>query len=388
VWLPWLALRGMWSSRGLLLVIVAVALGAGIQMSNAANLAGFEAALLDDVLAHGRGDIRITPRDRSRFTQAEADAAVAQSASHEAVYLLVYPGGVAGSNRRFLPASVIGVDRSASRPPYRLVAGAPLAEAGDHGVLLGTGLAVRLGVTIGDPIELRAVLGPRDALLGLPNTVELSGVVRGIVSGTSGSYRAVFVDRAVLGAAAGATGAVSLIALHTGRPHDAASDAASLAAGHPELEVRSWRDHDPGVAAYLEIRDTIGTISYLIVIAAVAIPMWTLLYIHVLRRQRELAILRAVGLSRGELFAICTLQSVVIAIVGCALGAGVGLLLTHYFSAHPILQVESLIVVPLLDARMFLVPFVVILVTSIVAAIHPSLRAARVAPAVVLRRIE
>jgi lipoprotein-releasing system permease protein len=171
------------------------------------------------------------------------------------------------------------------------------------------------------------------------------------------------------------------------RDHDAAGDTAA-AITRADVEAIAWRDDDSGLASYLGARDTIGTISYAMVIAAIALPMWALLYIHVLRNHRQLAILAALGFRRRELFAICALQSVIVAVLGCALGAALGFALTRYFDANPLFEWQSIVVRPAVSATTFLVPAVIVVATSLLAALHPALRAARVQPAVALRRIE
>jgi lipoprotein-releasing system permease protein len=398
--LLWLALHGLRSSRTFVLLVLAVALAAGFEISNAANLAGFEASLLDDALAHGMGDVRIWPRDRLRFDEAESAMVAKLGEPVAAVPLLTFPGAVATArDRRFVAAPIWGVDAAAQRPPFRVVSGAVLradpsavvvnAHTIDHvDVLLGTGLAAQIDARVGDPIELRAITGPRDELLGLSNTLAVSATVRGLVTGTPGGYRAVFVDRAQLGAAAGVRGMASVIALHLEDHAAARATTVQIEASHPELEARAWNDDDPSLTSFLGLRRAIGGISYAMVIAAIAIPMWALLYIHVLRKQRELAILAAIGFARHELFAVCTVQSVMIAALGSILGAGIGYGLTSYFDAHPLVEWAGLAVRPQLTAATFELPFAVIVATSIAAALHPALRAARVDPAVVLRRIE
>jgi ABC-type lipoprotein release transport system permease subunit len=388
--LVWFALRGLRSSRSFVLLALAVALASGFQISNSANLDGFEADLLDDVLAYGNGDVRISPRDRLRFEDADAVAAsVAKlGGAIEAVPLLMYAGAVAGADRRFTAASIYGIDFSVRHPPFRLVARSASRSSETIDVLLGTALAARLEARLGDAVELRVILGPRDPLLGESNVLALHATVRGIVSGTSGGYRAAFVDRAMLARAAGAPGAASMISLHLSDHGAARAAAARIEATRPELEARAWSEDDLGFTSYLEMRRAIGGISYAMVIAAIAIPMWALLYIHVLRKQRELAILVAIGFSRRDLFAIYTLQSMMIAVIGCVLGTGLGYGLTRYFAANPLFEWESLVVRPAVTPATFAVPFAIIVATSVLATLHPTARAALVDPAVALRRIE
>jgi len=348
-----LAGRGLRASRTFALLVIAVAIGAGFQISNTATLDGFEANLLDDALVHGGGDVWVTPRDTIRFDAAGAEVAAITplAGAVDIVPMLSLPGAVAGRDRRYVGTVVWGVDASARRPPFRLVEGQPLAvtPAGPAriSVLLGTALAARVEAKVGDPVELRVILGSE---AGMPD-------------------------------------AATAFAVHLD-DHDAAGEVAARLEARPELVAQAWYDADPGWASYLGGRRAVGGISYAMVIAAIAIPMWALLYIHVLRRQRELAILAALGFTRGELAVICTLQSVFVATIGCVLGAGLGYALTRYFTANPLFAGESLVVRPALSLHTILVPCLILVGTSIVAALHPAWRAGRIEPAAVLRRLD
>jgi lipoprotein-releasing system permease protein len=255
-------------------------------------------------------------------------------------------------------------------------------------VLLGTALAKRLEVTLGDEVDLRVIFGPPDVLLGEDNTGRFTLPVRAIVSGTAGGYRSIFFDRSFLGAEAGTPGAASAILVRLDDHFTATAIAERITAAMPEARATSWVDDDPWIRNYLAANGTINSVSYAMVIAAVSIPMWALLYIHVLKRRREIAILAALGFGRLEIFAIYVLQSVVVSVIGCLLGALAGYGLIRYFEANPLFQWESLVVRPLVTTATFLVPSLVIVATAVAAGSYPAWRAARVDPARVLRSIE
>ncbi len=391
-----LGFRGLAAGWGTtVMLILAVAIGTGFQIPNTANLDGLHDALLEDGLAHGAGDLRIESRERSRF--ASGDQVIArlrrliderQLSVVAVVPSLVFPAAIgvvpkgAGSTK-FFGAPVIGVDPG-QRAPYHVLEGADLTSG--PGILVGATIAQRLRVRVGDPVNLRVLYG--SSVLGDTNLGKFTLPVRGIVTSSNGAYRFVFVDRTMLGDAAGTPGAVSTIVVHLA-DHDAARPLVPVVSSAlPDARVVAWRDDEPGFASYLDARDIIGDVSYAMVIAAIAIPMWALLYIQVLRRRRELAILRSLGFTRSEVFATCLLQALAIAIAGCALGALLGYAAIQYFESSPLFEWESLRVRPIASASTFVVPFVVIVATAIVAAIHPAWRASRIEPAAVLRRIE
>jgi lipoprotein-releasing system permease protein len=387
--LVFLACRGLLGSRVVSgLLVVAIAAGAGFQIPNTANLAGFEGALLDQNLTHGPGDVRVEPRDRARFADGDAVAAALRGRPgvRAAVPMLVYPGAV-GRGGRFHGAPVFGVDAVEPRP-FGLVRGAALAAGDAGGVVLGSALAQRLDVGIGDPVDVRAIFGPADPLLGEDNVGRFALTVRGIASGASGGYRAVFVDRAFLAAQAGEPRAASVIAVHLADHFAAGAAAAELEARMPDAAAIGWREDDPFVDSYLRANRTIHAVSYAMVIAAVAVPMWALLFIHVLKRRREIGVLAALGFGRREIFAMFLLQGLLVALAGLALGAGLGYALIRYFEGNPVFAWETLVVRPAVAAGTFAVPALAIAATAIAAAGYPSWRAARTDPARVLRRLD
>ena len=387
--LVFLASRGLLGSRVTFgLLVVAIAAGAGFQIPNSANLAGFSDALLENNLTRGPGDVRVEPRDRPRFPDGDAVAAVLRGRPgvRAAVPMLVYPGSI-GRGGRFLGIPVYGIEAAEPRP-FSLSSGAELAAGDATGVVVGSSLAQRLEVGIGDTVDVRAIFGPADPLLGEDNVGRFALTIRGIASGASGGYRAVFVDRAFLAKQAGEPRAASMIAVHLTDHFAAGAVAAELAAALPEVAAVGWREDDPYVDSYLRANRTMHGVSYAMVIAAVSVPMWALLYIHVLKRRREIGILAALGLGRREIFAMFLLQSFVVALAGLALGAGLGYALIRYFEDNPIFVWEAFVVRPVIAAGTFVVPSLVLAATAIVAAGYPAWRAARTDPARVLRRLD
>jgi ABC-type lipoprotein release transport system permease subunit len=387
--LVFLARRGLLGGRVTFgLLVLAVAAGAGFQIPNEANLAGLAGALLDDSLTRGPGDVRVEPRDRPRFPDGDAVAARlrARPGVRAALPMLVFAGAV-GRGGRFLGAPVYGIEPADPRP-FGLARGAHLAAGDAGGVVLGSSLAQRLGVDVGDTVDVRAIFGPADPLLDEDHVGRLTLAIRGIASGAAGGYRAVFVDRALLAAQAGEPRAASMIAVHLDDHFAAEAVAAEIAAALPDAVALDWRTEDPYVDSYLRANRTIHAVSYAMVIAAVAVPMWALLYIHVLKRRREIAILAAIGFGRREIFATFLLQAVGIALAGLAAGAALGLALIRYFEGNPIFAWESLVVRPVIAASTFAIPAAAIAATAIVAAGYPAWRAARTDPARVLRRLD
>jgi lipoprotein-releasing system permease protein len=387
--LLFLARRSLFSSRlTLVLLTIAISAGAGLQIANRANLDGFDDVLLEEGLTHGAGDIRVESRDTARF--ADGDAMAARLATlpgvRAAVPVLVYPGAV-GKKNRFFGAPIYGLGDTPLLP-FHLSEGSPLAPGDDAGLLLGSSLAKRLGVKPGDEIELRVIFGTAGTAVDDDNIGRYTMTVRGVVSGSAGAYRFVYVDRSFMAAESGEPGGASSVLVHLHDHFAAKRIAGEITARVPNVDAVGWREDDPYLKNYLSANETIGSVSYIMIIVAISLPMGALLYIHVLKRRREIGILAAIGFGKGEVFAIYLLQAVVLVALGCSIGALIGLGLVQYFQANPLFQWETLVVRPILTAATFVGPVVVITLTALVAGSYPAWRGARTDPARVLRGIE
>ena len=374
------------------LLVVAVAAGAGFQIPNTANLAGFSEALLEEELRHGAGDVRVEPREKRHFEDGAAAAArvsaAAEAPVRAAVPVLVLPGAV-GKGGRFQNALVYGYDfpGEPTLRPFHLTDGALPTPGDSNGVLIGTSLAMRIGVKVGDTVDLRVILGGPPGAAGEPVGASVM-TVRGLVAGSAGAYRSVFLDRAALADRAGAPAAASAVHVHLDDHFTAATVAARLEARLPEARAVDWEQDDPYVTNYLAANRTVNAVSYAMVVAAISIPVWALFHIHVLGRRREIGILAALGFSRREIFGLFLLQTFVVALAGLIAGAALGYGMLLYFDAHPIFSWEALVVRPVITASVLAGPCFAVLATTLLAGSVPAFRAARTDPARVLRRID
>ena len=387
--LLFLARKSLFSSKvTVVLLTLAVAAGAGIQIANTANLDAFHVVLLEEGLTHGAGDIRVEPSDGSTFHEGDAVATKIRSIPgvRATVPILIYPGAV-GFKNRFLGAPIYALGLT-DAPPFHVSEGAALAPGDSEGIVVGSSLAKRLRIGVGEKVELRVIFGAAGVAIDDENIGRYTMTVRGVVSGSAGAYRFAFVDRAFLGKEAGEPTAASGILVHL-FDHEAATRIASeIPAVVPGADAVGWREDDPYLKNYLGANERISAVSYVMVIAAISIPMWALLYIHVLKRRREIGILAALGFGRREVFTIYLLQAIVVAAIGCAFGALIGLVLVLYFQANPLFEWETLVVKPVMTLAAFLGPTLVITATALVAGTYPAWRAARTDPAQVLRRID
>lgn len=401
--------RGLLASRlTTALLIAAVAAGVGFQIPNTANLLGYRSELIRQGVSSGFGDVRLRPRKGERFPDGEAIAARARAVAGvtAALPLLTLPGAVVRGDETMV-TPVHGIDPGEGPRPFRVTEGQPPRPGDDDGVLLGTALARRLHVGVGHAVDLRFIVAAapsehskdllRDAcMLGVVDCSrpgpgisvhDRSMVVRGLCTGTFSAYEALYVNRDLLAREAGAPGAASMIAVYWPDHERAGELAEQLARALPEARALGWRDDSQYLRGTVDSVQAISRISYAMVVSAVTIPVWALLYINVLSRQREVGLLGALGFRRAEVFAVFLLQALLVGVLGVLAGSGISYLLIRFFQEHPVFESEEFVIRPLLDPANFIGPALLVFFTTLAAGVIPAARASRIDPGRILRGI-
>ncbi|MFI7589125.1 ABC transporter permease [Spongisporangium articulatum] len=240
-------------------------------------------------------------------------------------------------------------------------------------------------------------------------TLEKSGLqvgdsTRALLGGTPGPVK--IVGEAQFDAAlAGAT--MVLVDPATARAEwaaDGTTPSFSLTAAEgvsaQQLKATVLNAHIPGAEVVTsaqvreETRDAIhkalGFITYfLLIFALVSLLVGAFIIANtfsmlVAQRTRELALLRAVGASRGQVLRVVLGEAVVLGLFGSALGLGLGILLGQGLQAlfaTQGLQTDGAPVLP----RTVIVSVLVGVLVTVLSAVLPGLRASRVAPVAALR---
>jgi putative ABC transport system permease protein len=268
--------------------------------------------------------------------------------------------------------------------PMRLREGAWPAGPGE--VAIDAVAADGHGFHVGDPIEVIVPVGSEQ--------LTVSGIVTfGDAGNLMGATLAVFdVDTAKhVFESEGEVSSISVVL----SPGVASTSVEALVAGMlpDDAEILSAQDQtDEWVA---EVDQGVGFINtLLLVLAGVAVFVGAFLIqntfrIIIAQRTRELALLRAVGATAGQVTAIVVLEALVVGLVASAIGVAAGVLiamgLKAAFSAFGLgIPTDSLIIA----SRTVIVGFVVGVGVTLVASLVPARKAARVPPVAAMRDVE
>ncbi|WP_198374741.1 ABC transporter permease [Neoroseomonas rubea] len=257
--------------------------------------------------------------------------------------------------------------------PASIVAGQPRLTS--EGIVIGTDLAVELGVGVGDKLRVTTARG-RDATLTVTGLFDLGN--RGV------NERSTFVALRTAQSLLGLTGGVTSLQVTLHDPY-AAEILARLAHGMTGIRADSWIRTNLQFFTAVNAQQTSNTVIRLSVGLSVALGIASVLVVSVVQRSREIGILRAMGARRGQILRVFLIQGGVLGLLGSLIGsaAGVGALVAWHASVR---QADGSPLFPLMiQPQLFVIAAVVAALTGVLAAMAPALRAARLDPVEAIR---
>jgi putative ABC transport system permease protein len=276
------------------------------------------------------------------------------------------------------PTTLVAVEPAAGheRGSFRFVEGGERAwTAWDAGaVLISEPLAYRSGLGVGDSLELRTDKG----LHSFP----IAGVYydytsdRGVIRLRYDIYRANWDDAALSSLALYAAPGVDVDEL-VGRLRAAAGDA--------DVVVGSNRSLREGTLEIFDRTFAITAVLQLLATVVAFIGVLSALMALQLERARELAMLRANGLTPAQLWGLVLTQTglmgLTAGLLATPLGLVLALVLIYVINRRSFGWTLNLS----LDPALFLQALLVALVAAILAGIYPALKMSRTSPAMALR---
>ena len=262
-------------------------------------------------------------------------------------------------------------------------------DAPSPGLLVGTGLARSLGLVVGDEVTLTAEREPSAAPPpDLPPPLPMRFRVSGLLSEAPGVELAhtLLGDFTACRRLLSSLDAANAVEVRVARPVDAPVVARLLrtSLGGHSYRTLDWREINRNLFSSLELQKRVLS---LIVFAMVVVAMFNIvstLFIIVADKTREIAILKSMGATNGGIMRIFVLEGLVIGAVGTLLGLLLGAAACWVISRIDFPLDPKIYLIQTLPARPrpldFAVTGVVALATSLLATLHPSLKAARLPP--------
>lgn len=334
-----------WSLRNLarhpvrtVLVVLGIAVAAALLLDMVMLRGGMERSFSSMLLSRGF-QIRLSPKGTLPFdTEAvipgvtplveairrDPDVLEAGAVVGTSVY-----GDVRGAP---LPLVGYGVDPR-GQGLYEVLEGVDLPPGDTVGLLLGRTAALATGWAVGDTVTLRGRLDPQAVQAG----VERRLVVRALVDWLydAREQRSVGAEVRVMQQLAGlaATDAASAVMVKVRDGAAVDQVAGRLAALHRAIEVNSVEALVAQFRARLVYFRQLSLILATISLVVAVLLVGTILTIAVNERLGEIAVLRAIGVSRERVVGQVMLEGAVLTALGSLLGAGLGLVTARYLDA-------------------------------------------------------
>jgi putative ABC transport system permease protein len=154
-----------------------------------------------------------------------------------------------------------------------------------------------------------------------------------------------------------------------------------------KLDVTVWEDELSFMTWTLKLLNGLSGVLIVILIAIVITGIMNTMWIAIRERTREIGALRAIGMQRTGVLRMFLIESIMLGLGGTVLGAMIGATAAASINAAAIpvpLSVQLFLmsdrVRVLVEARSVLTSIVVITIATGLAALYPSLRAARLRP--------
>lgn len=284
------------------------------------------------------------------------------------------------------PEAAAGTQRVPAAP------GTVPAPSKPSGIVLGKELALRLGLTVGDSVNVVSPVGSGASLNSVLMTPKIRAftVVAIFQSGmyeydSSLAYLSLAEAQKFFNMGADATG----IEVKVDDIFQAAEIAQAIeqTLGFPYW-ARDWMQLNRNLLSALKLEKTMMFLLMVLIITVASFNIISTLTMIVTEKQREIAILKAMGATRRAIMRIFMLNGLVIGVTGTAIGIPLGYAFlyliekywtfdqTVYYIAHIPVHIQALDVL-LVSCSAILISFA--------ATVYPSLQAAKLDPAAALR---
>ena len=214
--LLFVALRSLSSSRlTSALAMLSVAISVGFQVPNSANLRGYRQELLRHAVRLSFGEVRVRPQ-KGAYLKNVAQLRQQLSTLQHVVAVhpaLVLPGAVERDGQ-FRGSSVIGIELNSPIQPLSLHQGR-LPNPGALEVVVGSAMAERLALKLGDKVTLHIVFIGEDAVAPVQGRGAYEMSVCGFAEGVFSATDQLFVDRNFLVTQADTPDPVSLLLIYS-----------------------------------------------------------------------------------------------------------------------------------------------------------------------------
>ncbi len=265
----------------------------------------------------------------------------------------------------------------------------PAVETEKPGIILGKELAMRLGVFVGDTVNVVSPVGPISAI-GMVPKIRTFALVALF---SSGMYEydssLAYIDLAEAQKFFNMGQTVTGIEIKVTDVFRAAETARSVEQSLGfAYGARDWMQMNRNLFSALKLEKTMMFLLLVLITIVASFNIVSTLTMIVTEKQKEIAILKAMGATRKSIRRIFMLNGLIIGLSGTAIGIPLGYaflwLIQTFWTFDPTVYYISRIPVHVQAMDVFLVAGSAIVI-SFAATVYPSLQAAKLEPVAALR---
>jgi len=371
---------------GALLIIAVIATGAGTTAGIAQALHDVETTRDNFFTDYALADLDIRLTDPVPLTEL-TDSAIGMEATRSEARLIV-SGTASLGDGETTPAEIVGMQPDAELDRLDVLVGSDLAALGPDEVLIEADFAHYTGLSVGDDVTLN-VSGQTGhwRVAGLVRSPEylLATANPAYLIPQRGSLAVVFTTRARLQEVTGLADRANdlILASATGATAPSTNLAATLPVASivPRAQQYSLRFTEADVRIFSLLAPVLGGVF---AVSGLILVMLSLLRL-VQHQRRELGALLAIGYSRTAVAVSVVLVAALLGIAGAVVGIGVTAGISRLVGAQYATAVGFPATVHQLEPASLLLCVAVALGATLIAAIVPAYRVARLTPAAAMR---
>lgn len=386
--------------RRSILSALALGIGLGLLLLMAAVVQGEIRGSMDSSIKLQSGHIQLSAKsynqDKTSLNWEDLienpDVLAAKIASLSPVEVAtprLFGSGMVSAGNESLGVSIIGIDPSSeANAPYKdgVVSGDFITADDREGILIGQPLAEKLGLKVGETINLLVNTSNGD-------TDEQPFVVRGIYTTHTPGYdqSTVFLPLAKAQAITQADNHASIIFVLLKNRDQTNSVVDALKTS--QYQVKTWSQMNEMLVQTEQFSQAYMFLLYLIVLAITGTVIINTLIMSVFEQTREIGILSAVGMRSRQIMGMFFAESSILAVGGIVIGLVLGGILVAYativgfyignFGVTGILLGDT--IHAYLTVQDTVVLTIITFITALLAALYPALMASHMEPVTALR---
>jgi len=399
----------MWRNwRRTAIALVAIVLGLVLLIFFDGFIQGSDQAIFGNAVKIYGGNLQVHApgyRDKVRrlplLPLADADAVVAAATARPEVVAAakrINTGGVVLSGDKSLPVTITAVEPAVEAPlslqAASIAEGRYLMEEEGDAILIGRGLADRLGLKVGDRTTL---LGHSKHATLRQRTMTVVGIYD--VGAPDLEKSMVFITLPEAQSLYNLRDQVTEVAIMLEDVNQEVAVLPNLQQALTGYEVDSWKTLKPEFTETMSTKSTFTNLIGLIVVMIASIGILNLQLMAVFERTREMGVLAAMGMKGRQIMGLFLLEGTLIgligAVVGCLLAVGLlaavtaagGIDLSFAAGMGDIMALLGNRLYPATTPASVLVRGGIVVVIAALASLYPAWQASRKEPAAALHHV-